>query len=94
MDQAAFVVLIANEGDPEYAKTRVVHSIEEAASHVQAQVEVGVEQNRIRVFASTEMAIKITFQPVVTIDQDEAQNSDADGQKDSTVRFSSMFKKA
>ncbi len=63
MDDAAFIVLIADEGDPEHTNTRLLRSVEEAASHVQAQVEAGVEQSRIRAFASTEMAIKVTFRP-------------------------------
>jgi hypothetical protein len=94
MDDAAFFVLIADEGDPDHAKTRLLGSVEEAVSHVQTQVEAGVEQSRIRVFASTEMAVQVTFRPVVTISHEVAEDSDSDGQKDGTVRFSSMFKRA
>ena len=94
MDGTAFIVLVADEGDLEHATTRVLHSVEEAASLVQAQVEAGTEQSRIRVFASTEMAIKVTFRPLVTIGQEDAEHSDVDGQKDGDISFSSVFKKA
>jgi hypothetical protein len=91
MDEGAFIVLVADEGDPEHAKTRILRSAEEAAGHVQVQVEAGIEPSRIRVFASTEMAIKVTFRPVVAIG-DGAE--DSDGQGESAASFSSMFKKA
>ena len=94
MDDTTFVVLVADEGDPEHARTRVLRSVEETAGHVQAQVEAGIEQSRIRVFASTEMAIKLTFRPVVTIDHEIAEDPDSDGQRDGALSFPSMAKRA
>ncbi len=68
MTKSTVIVLVADHDDPKHGEITVLEDQAEAEQMIESLLEAGFEQDRIRVFAGVENAMKISYRPVVTLE--------------------------
>jgi len=73
------IMLVVDRDDPKHGEITVLDDMRKAENLVATLLEAGFEQERIRIFTGSEMGMRVTHRPVVTIvneEQDEIAAAD------------------
>jgi hypothetical protein len=73
------LVIVADEDNPNYADITILSNRLKAAGLVEALLEEGFEQSRIRVFEGRETVMQVRHRPVVSFVSDDEDSQPADG---------------
>lgn len=73
------MVIVSDLDNANHGEINVVGSISKAASLVETILETGLDQGRIRVFAGSEMEMRVRHKPIVSlVANDEGSESELD----------------
>ena len=75
--QAKVIILVTDRGDDRHGEISVIDDPKKAARLIETIIEAGFEQERIRVFTGSELALQVTFRPVVTLASPEEAGMDS-----------------
>lgn len=70
---AQFVVLLTDENDPDRGEIKVLASAGDVARYVEVLLESGAAPERVRVFHGAEIALEISYRPVVSLSASREQ---------------------
>ncbi len=71
--QTKVIILVTDRGDDRHGEISVVDDLEKAERLIEAVIQAGFEQERIRVFTGSELGLRVSLRPVVTLaSSDEA----------------------
>jgi len=69
-------LLVSDSNDSTFGEIIVLDEIRKAESTIEALLEVGFEQERVRVFSGAEINIQVTYRPVVVLASDLEASAD------------------
>jgi hypothetical protein len=72
------LVIVTDDDNPNYADITILNSRLKAAGLVEALLEEGFEQSRIRVFEGRETVMQVRHRPVVSFVSDDEDSQSAD----------------
>jgi hypothetical protein len=61
------IVLVADTHDPKHGEIAVLEDLDEAWRLIETVLEAGFEEDRIRVFKGSGLAMRVDHQPVVSL---------------------------
>ena len=76
---AKIILLVSDSNDSKFGEIITLDEIPKAESAIEALLEAGLEQERVRVFTGAEINIRVTYRPLVALASDltdSAEESD------------------
>lgn len=83
---AQFVVVLTDEDSSDRGEIKVLDSADEVARFIEVLLEGGFGRERIRVFQGGEIALKVSYRPVVSLSAAKAALTADDGEAGSAGR--------
>ncbi len=73
---AKIILLVSDSNDSKFGEIIVLDEIRKAESAIEALLEAGFEQERVRVFTGAEINIQVTYRPLVVLASDLADSAE------------------
>ena len=76
---AKIILVVSDSDDSKFGEITVLDEIRNAESAIEALLEAGLEQERVRAFSGAEMNVQVTYRPLVVLANglaDSAEESD------------------